>query len=159
MKRVIIESPYAGRGNDEAERFNDLLDNERYARRCMADALSRGEAPFASHLLYTQEGILDDEIPEERALGIEAGLIWGECADRVCVYVDRGISKGMIKGVERAINEGREIVFRSLVSGEDYTIDEMTQVIGHAMSDVMARLADGIGKMIEAIEEKYTGDQ
>ena len=140
MKRVIIESPYAGRGDDEAERFNDLLDNERYARRCMADALSRGEAPFASHMLYTQEGILDDEIPEERALGIEAGLIWGECADRVCVYVDRGISKGMVKGVERAIEEEREIVFRSLKYEEEYSLDEIKQSIGYAMDGMMATI-------------------
>ena len=109
MKRVIIESPYAGRGDDGGDRFNDLMDNIKYAQRCMADALSRGEAPFASHLLYTQEGILDDDIPEERALGIEAGLIWGECADQVCVYVDRGITKGMVKGVERAIERGTPV--------------------------------------------------
>jgi len=119
MKRVIIESPYAGRGDNDGKRYLDKQDNINYARKCLDDALSRGEAPFASHLLYTQEGILDDDIPEERALGIEAGLIWGECADQVCVYVDRGISKGMIKGVERAREEGREIVFRSLKSGEE----------------------------------------
>ena len=136
MKRVIIESPYAGRGDTKGKRFTDLIENEQYARRCMADALSRGEAPFASHLLYTQEGILDDEIPEERALGIEAGLIWGECADQVCVYVDRGITKGMIKGIERAVDEGREIVFRSLISGEEYTIDEINDP--HGMSGRMA---------------------
>ena len=125
MKRVIIESPYAGRGDSNVDRWIDLSHNVKYARRCMADALSRDEAPLASHLLYTQEGILDDDIPEERALGIEAGLVWGECADQVCVYVDRGITKGMVKGVERAINEGREIVFRSLVSGEEVDIETL----------------------------------
>ena len=114
MKRVIIESPYAGRGDNDGKRYLDKQDNINYARKCLDDALSRGEAPLASHLLYTQ-----DEIPEDLALGIEPGLVWGECADQVCVYVDRGITKGMIKGIERAINEGREIVFRSLKSGEE----------------------------------------
>ena len=56
MQRVIIESPYAG----------DVERNVRYARAAMADCLKRGEAPFASHLLYTQEGVLDDDIPGER---------------------------------------------------------------------------------------------
>ena len=137
MKRVIIESPYAGRGDDGGDRFNDLMDNIKYAQRCMSDALSRGEAPFASHLLYTQEGILDDDIPEERALGIEAGLIWGECADQVCVYVDRGMTKGMIKGVERAREEGREIVFRSLVSGEEVDIETLKSSLSCAFGGLV----------------------
>ena len=53
---VIVESPYAG----------DVERNERYARACIRDCLLRGEAPFASHLLYTQAGVLDDTIKEER---------------------------------------------------------------------------------------------
>jgi len=67
MKRVIVESPYKG----------DIPTNVAYAREALRDSLMRGEAPLASHLLYTQEGVLRDEIPEERALGIEAGLSWG----------------------------------------------------------------------------------
>jgi hypothetical protein len=39
-----------------------------------------GEAPIASHLLYTQPGVLRDEIPEERRHGIDAGLAWGAVA-------------------------------------------------------------------------------
>ena len=56
MRLVIIESPYAG----------DIEKNVEYARACVRDSLSRGEAPIASHLLYTQPGILKDEIPSER---------------------------------------------------------------------------------------------
>jgi len=67
MRRVILESPYAG----------DVATNVAYARRALRDCLLRGEAPFASHLLYTQPGVLDDTLPDERACGIEAGLIWG----------------------------------------------------------------------------------
>ena len=70
MKRVIIESPYAG----------DVERNLRYARAAMKDCLHRGEAPYASHLLYTQEGVLDDDVPGERKLGISAGLSWGKIA-------------------------------------------------------------------------------
>ena len=56
MKRVILESPYSG----------DINRNIQYARMCVRDSLMRGEAPIASHLLYTQEEILNDNIPEER---------------------------------------------------------------------------------------------
>lgn len=105
MQLVIIESPLAG----------DVEGNQRYARECMLDALKRGEAPYASHLLYTQ--MLDDLVPAERNLGIEAGLAWGARADKSCVYVDRGISNGMVKGIRRAIAERRPIEYRTLEDG------------------------------------------
>lgn len=104
MKRVIIESPFAG----EVER------NIKYAKECMADSLKRGEAPFASHLLYTQEGILDDLNIEERTLGINAGFAWGEVADCVVVYEDYGISGGMALGIERAREQGLPIDYRKI---------------------------------------------
>lgn len=99
---VIVESPYAG----------DVSRNERYARRALRDCLMRGEAPIASHLLYTQPGVLDDNKPEERAMGIEAGLAWGVFADATVVYADHGISGGMRLGMVRATREGRPVVLR-----------------------------------------------
>ena len=105
MRKVIIESPYAGT-NDEIKR------NIEYAWEAMRDSFLRGEAPFASHLLYTQEGILDDTNSDERRLGIEAGLVWGREAELTAVYVDLGISNGMKQGIKRAEEEGRSVVFR-----------------------------------------------
>lgn len=104
MKLVIVESPYAG----------DVERNLQYARACLADCLKRGEAPFASHLLYTQPGVLDDTVPEERKQGIEAGFAWGEKADLTAVYMDMGYSSGMVQGVEAAEKAGRPIEYRSL---------------------------------------------
>lgn len=74
----------------------------------------RGEAPIASHLLYTQSGILRDADLAERKWGIDAGLAWGEVADATVVYVDRGISQGMHKGIARAKAEGRVVEYRRL---------------------------------------------
>lgn len=104
MKLVLIESPYAG----------DVERNESYADRALADCLHRGEAPFASHLLYTRKGVLRDDIPAERKLGIEAGLAWGEKADLTAVYVDYSITPGMRLGIERAVARGRTIEYRRL---------------------------------------------
>lgn len=86
MRLVIIESPYAG----------DIERNVAYARACVADSLRRGEAPIASHLLYTQPGILNDDDPAERALGIAAGLAWRSVAQFTLFYTDLGWSKGML---------------------------------------------------------------
>jgi hypothetical protein len=105
MKRVLLESPLAG----------EVEENRRYARACMRDCLLRfDEAPFASHLLYDQPGLLDDLVPDERALGIEAGLRWGEAAEATVVYIDRGISNGMRHGIARAEKLGRPVVYRTL---------------------------------------------
>lgn len=102
--RVVVESPFAG----------DVEANIIYARRCLADCLKRGEAPFASHLLYTQEGVLDDTKPDERKLGINAGFEWGELADKVVVYIDRGISAGMQLGINTAAERGVPIEYRTI---------------------------------------------
>lgn len=101
---VIVESPYAG----------NVEMNLAYARAAVRDCILRGEAPFASHLLYTQPGILEDDIPAERQVGIEVGLTFGRVASSTVVYADLGVSAGMQKGIERAIEEDRVIEFRSL---------------------------------------------
>jgi hypothetical protein len=80
----------------------------------MHDCLMRGEAPFASHGLYTQPGVLNDNVPEERALGIEAGLLWGAQAEKTVVYTDRGISGGMTYGIKNAEAAGRPVEYRIL---------------------------------------------
>jgi len=104
MRLVIIESPYAG----------DIEANVSYARACVRDSLLRGEAPIASHLLYTQPGILRDEVPGERQHGIDAGLAWRAVAQASVVYTDRGITPGMELGIERAKTAGLAVEYRSL---------------------------------------------
>lgn len=108
MRLVILESPYKGKD------YLALKKNIAYARACMRDCLLRGEAPYASHLLYTQEGVLDDKVPEERKLGIEAGLAWGERTDATVVYIDQGISEGMKLGIKRARIACRTVEYRSI---------------------------------------------
>lgn len=107
MLRVILESPYAG---NVWQRWRNRV----YARRCVRDSLLRGEAPIASHLLYTQRGILNDGDAAERRWGIDAGLTWRAVADASVVYIDRGISKGMRYGIEAARAAGVRVEFRAL---------------------------------------------
>ncbi len=94
-RRVLLESPFAG----------SVARNLDYAREAMNDSLSRGEAPLASHLLYP--AVLDDDIPDERRLGIVAGHAWMEAAEAVVFYVDLGISWGMAAARIRADEMGK----------------------------------------------------
>ena len=105
MKLVILESPYAG----------DIQANEEYARLCVRDSLSRGEAPIASHLLYTQPNILNDDIPHERQWGIDAGLAWKAVAHGSVVYTDLGITRGMEYGIKAAESAGIPVERRSIL--------------------------------------------
>ena len=109
MRLVIVESPYAG----------DIEANVEYARRCVRDSLFRGEAPIASHLLYTQPGILRDEITSERQWGIDAGLAWRSVAEATVVYIDRGVSRGMEYGIAVAKQAGLPVEIRSLASDSE----------------------------------------
>lgn len=102
VRLVIIESPYAG----------NVEENTAYARACVRDSLLRGEAPIASHLLYTQPGILDDNVSIERQHGIDAGLAWRKVAEASVVYGDLGITKGMNYGIEAAREAGIPVEYR-----------------------------------------------
>lgn len=104
MRPVYLESPYAG----------DVPRNLAYARACVRDAILRGDAPLASHLLFTQDGILEDGAPAERRLGLECGFALAARCDATVVYDDLGISPGMDEGIVRAMREGRPVEFRSL---------------------------------------------
>lgn len=117
LKRVAIESPFAG----------DVKTNIAYAKACVNDCLKRGEAPYASHLFFTQDGILDDTVPDERMLGIMAGKAWEKAAAYTAVYIDRGISGGMTLGIKICAEMGRPVVYRSL--GEGWLTDEGKEVL------------------------------
>jgi len=101
-KLVIIESPLSG----------DFSRNIRYARLCCLDSLRRGEAPYASHLLYTQ--MLDDTDPGDRRLGMEAGFAWGEVGELRVFYTDLGMSGGMKEGEAKAQAAGQATERREL---------------------------------------------
>lgn len=104
MKRVILESPYSG----------EVPRNTQYARLCMRDCLQRGETPMASHLLYTQ--VLDDNIIEQRVIGIRAGHAWMDCVEAIVVYADYGISGGMARAIGLANSKGIPVEERRIIS-------------------------------------------
>jgi hypothetical protein len=97
MKTVLIESPLEF-GTERHE------ENLVYAKRCLNDSLLRGEAPYMSHLLYP--GTLDDRIPEQRQRGMGAGWAIGARLEAWIFYLDRGVTKGMLEGVDAAVAAG-----------------------------------------------------
>ena len=116
MRLVIIESPYSAHFPDGSWDQATADRNLQYAREAMADCFKRGEAPFASHLLYTQPGVLNDRIKEERQQGMEAGFKWGQVSDATVVYIDLGMSNGMTEGMKVARLRNRPVEIRRLAN-------------------------------------------
>lgn len=125
---VDVETPYMGRNEGEVRR--NLL----YARACVRNCLMQGEIPFASHLFFTQPGILDDNVPSERETGINAGKILIESLPDIvtAVYQDLGISKGMQYGIDRAIANGRTVEYRVLETDWENKEIEIARRHSHA---------------------------
>jgi hypothetical protein len=122
-KYTFIETPFMGKNWSEIKR------NHNYTKACVSDCLQRGEIPYASHLFFTQRGILDDRVAEERMKGImagkdiEEGITIASKYDAkiyVCtaIYTDLGISSGMALGRDKAEELGRPVVIRTL--GDDW---------------------------------------
>ncbi len=112
FKLCVLETPFAG----------DVEGNIKYARACMKDMLLRKEAPYASHLLYTQEGVLDDTVPEERELGIYAGFAFKHMEGiHTVFYTDRGMSGGMQLALDYCIEHKMSYELRSLEVEEKTT--------------------------------------
>jgi hypothetical protein len=102
MKRVIVESPYAG----------DTQRNIEYAKECCLDCIKRGEVPFASHLFFPQ--FLDDNNPDHRTIGLHMGYDFWEKAEEIVFYVDFGLSPGMEKALAKAFIENKPVKKRSI---------------------------------------------
>lgn len=106
MKLVIIESPF------KASVLYTEKQNREYLNKCILDCILRGESPYASHKMLVDS--LDDDNPEERKLGIEAGFAWAAQADKAVFYIDHGISHGMLMAAYRHGEAGLEIEVRRL---------------------------------------------
>lgn len=120
QRLAVIESPYS------ADSIVAFARNVRYARAAVLDAIQLGYAPLASHLLYTQEGILSEASADERARGIACGHVPYQYTMRLdapndgyarvacLVYPDLGITEGMKAGIKEAKTYGCHVYHRTL---------------------------------------------
>ncbi len=123
MKRVVIESPYAG--DEEA--------NKVYRQVVICHSIKQWEAPFASHQMYT-DALNDDDL-YQRLIGCGAGYTWMKIADLVAFYMDRGFSSGMKSALYKAVDYSLPIQFRWINGPVPATWpDDPLWVYGEALS-------------------------
>lgn len=118
----------------------------KYLKKCCRDSVNMGEYPFASHLFYTQ--FLDEDIPEERKLWMEAVYRSMSQADQLVVYIDLGISGGMQLGIKRAKSLNLPVSYRSLLTSQEY-VDAIMKAPDHIRQQTLDVLKNAITKILK----------
>ena len=148
-KLCYICSPYRG----------DTERNAKYAAALTRTAVMKGYTPITPHLYLTQA--LDDRNPEERALGMEAGLHLLEPCECIMIGGYYGISEGMRYEIERAHRLGKTFLFADTVDvnimdaaflremGRRPDVGEQKQEFIHLLSFVER---DGVQSLLEWME-------
>jgi hypothetical protein len=151
---VVIESPYSG----------DIPKNVEYALECLHDSyFNRGEAPIASHLLYTRlpqsemlKGaniyhghVIDNGIAARhgRDHGIKCGDEWALKADLVAVYTDHGISSGMQHRIDFCKKHKIPVEYRTIKS--DVMVYGLVGRAGSGKDSLVSILKDAGPRIID----------
>jgi hypothetical protein len=128
-ERTIIESPFGTNPDGTRADPDTFARNKAYALRCLRYCLDKGLAGFGSHLLYPQ--VLDDATPEQREQGIAAGEAWAASAELVLVFLDYGVTPGMVRGINRAIKAGQAIAWINI----GLNAPTLTDLVNERMSE------------------------
>lgn len=112
---VYICSPYAG------DTVRNILAAQKYCKY----AVECGCIPFASHLLYPQ--ILDDDIPEQRSLGLSFGNVFMDKCNEVWIF-GKDYSPGMKAEHNRAVQKGYRIRYFTSECREYFPADTQKEV-------------------------------
>ena len=71
--------------------------------------ISKGHIPYAPHIYFTH--FINDNIPEERKIGIKFGIEWLKECDEIWVF-DSDISDGMKKEIDFAKRNKISIILK-----------------------------------------------
>ncbi|MGE4282847.1 MAG: DUF4406 domain-containing protein [Clostridia bacterium] len=97
MKKIYICSPLKGLDGNYKK-------NTMYAREIAKQVFENGDLPIVPHLFFPL--IMNDTNPAEREKAIKMGLELLKMADCVHVYCRYGVSSGMKKEIDLAIELG-----------------------------------------------------
>lgn len=136
---VVIESPFAS-SSPLLRKAHRL-----YAETAMRHALLEGKVPVASHVFYTDA--LDDTLEDERTLGMEAGFVLGDVSKECWVFVDLGVSEGMLAGARRADERGTPIMLMSM----DITYKDLIRAVMLPRTVKTAILSGAVAMVLAAV--------
>lgn len=97
----------------------DIKRNKEYARELTKAAITNGFAPITVHLYITE--VTDDNDPEERKIGMAAGMRILEHCKYILIGNRYGISEGMKAEITKAAIKG--IIMLCEKDGKTYLMD------------------------------------
>lgn len=108
LKMVVLETRFVSKD------IKTMIMYRKFTLACIRGCLKRGEALYASHMMFAETNTLDEFSAEELTLGMVAGFLWSNQATKTVVYTDLGIGKGIAKGIETAKLNSKEIEYKTL---------------------------------------------
>ena len=97
-KLIYVASPYGAPDQDGIDA--NLL----FVKEAGRAVIAAGHTPVIVHLVYP--ALLDDAVPEQRALGIQMDFQLLDNCDVLAYYVHKGVSNGMDQEIRRALEKG-----------------------------------------------------
>ena len=126
-KKIYVCCPIRPKAKDPEMAIRELKKNLARAEWACRNIILSGDIPLCSPLYCIYGLNLDENIPKDRALGLEIGLDMLRCADEIHVFSDR-ISEGMEREINFASSLG--IPVRMLRKDPSYL-----ESIMHGLSD------------------------
>ena len=118
-KLIYICSPFRSQSQDPHEADRELFENLFRARNACELVKDLGAIPVCPHLYFPQ--FLDDELPEERELGMQLALAALRRCHEVFVFSEH-ITPGMVREIAEAAK--RDIPVKMLCE-EDGTLEDV----------------------------------
>ena len=95
-KKIYVCAPYRGT-------LEEMLHNRKLTIDRCAALYEQGYHPIAPQLYYP--AFLDENNPQDRQFGLDAGLVWLAQCDAIFVYGSR-ITSGMRREIDYALDHG-----------------------------------------------------
>jgi len=142
--KVILETPFK---NENKQIF---IDNYLYTNAVARKLMKEDDvSSLFFHTFYTQ--FLNDNIPEERDLGLMSSFNYHSDADYKLYAIDRGLSHGMILGAKDAIEKDIPIQFYTVLP-HNSDVSKMLSAINRTRRSIV-RLDLAI-KYVEELKQK-----
>ena len=114
-----------------------LEDNWRYFLKCINDSRRLGEAPFGAHFYSLVSDATDDAQRNAVTSIARTWLLLKPAETRVVLYIDHGVSAGMMAEAAFALQNGIAVEYRKVVN------EIMSPVHGLVQSQVMCGEDEG----------------
>lgn len=116
-KLIYVASPYGSPTREGIER------NLEFVKKAGKAVIAGGHSPVIVHMMYP--ALLDDDVPEERALGCAMDLQILELCHALAYYAANGVSRGMDGEIRYALERGIPVYRLADIGSEPVAVPDL----------------------------------